>query len=194
MGKVVFDISMSLDGYITAANRTAEEPLGGGGERLHAWAFGGTAQDREILESGVASSGAVITGRRNYEDSVPWWGSDGPTGPARLPVFVLAHQVPAQVPEGGVYTFVATGIEDALTQAQTVSGDRVVCVMGGATVGRAYLDAGLVDELSIHLVPVLFGSGTRLFEDVEARLTQLENISAVQTPQATHLRFRIPQP
>jgi dihydrofolate reductase len=194
MSKVIFDISMSLDGFITAANRRPEEPMGDGGERLHEWAFAGGEPDREVLEAGVASSGAVITGRRTYEDSVPWWGSDGPTGPARLPVFVLSHTIPATVPENGVYSFIDTGIEDALKQAQVASGDKIVCVMGGATVGQAFLDAGLVDELSIHLVPVLFGSGTRLFEEAGARLTQLENLSATQTPRATHLRFRIPKP
>jgi dihydrofolate reductase len=156
MSKVIFDISMSLDGFVTAADQTA-----------------------------------VITGRRTYEDSLPWWGSDGPTGPARLPVFVLSHTAPTNVPDDGVYTFVDSGPEDALRQARAASGDRVVCVMGGATVGRAFLDAGLVDELSIHLVPVLFGGGTRLFEDLGARLTQLENLSATQTPSATHLRFRV---
>lgn len=194
MSKVILDISMSLDGFITAANQTPDEPMGDGGHRLHEWAFTGGDSDREVLEAGVASSGAVITGRRNYEDSVPWWGSDGPTGPVRLPVFVLSHEVPAAVPDDGVYTFVDTGIEDALKQARAASGDKVVCVMGGAKVGRAFLDAGLVDELSIHLVPVLFGSGTRLFEDLGARLTHLENLSATQTPWATHLRFRIPKP
>jgi dihydrofolate reductase len=192
MSKVIFDISMSLDGFITAANRRPEEPMGDGGERLHVWAFEGAERDREVLEAGVASSGAVITGRRTYDDSVPWWGSDGPTGPARLPVFVLSHQIPEVVPDDGVYTFIDTGIEDALNHAQAASGDKIVCIMGGAKVGQAYLAAGLVDELSIHLVPVLFGSGTRLFDDVGA-LTKLENLSVIQTPWATHLRYRIPK-
>jgi dihydrofolate reductase len=101
MGKVVFDISMSLDGFITAANQRPEQPMGEGGERLHEWAFGNDPRDREVLTGGAAALGAVICGRRTYDDSLPWWGAEGPTGPARVPVFVLSHDVPAEVPEGG---------------------------------------------------------------------------------------------
>ena len=102
MGKVSFDISMSLDGFVTAANRRPEEPMGDDGERLHAWAFKSEDErNRKILEGGAAL-GAVIAGRRTYDDSVPWWGPDGPTGPARVPVFVVSHTVPDAVPEGGV--------------------------------------------------------------------------------------------
>ena len=191
MSKVVFDISMSLDGFIAAANRRPEEPMGDGGQRLHDWAFGDDQRDRQVLTSGVASTGAVIAGRRTYDDSLPWWGADGPTGPARVPLFVVSHDTPEDIPENGVYTFVAGGIENALELARAAAGDKDVTVMGGAEIGQEYLRAGLVDELSIHLVPVLFGSGTRMFEHLRDQHIQLEPAGTVQTAAATHLRFRI---
>lgn len=191
MGKVVFDISMSLDGFMTAANRRPEEPMGDGGERLHEWAFGGDPRDREVLTGGVASIGAVIAGRRTYDDSVPWWGADGPTGPARVPVFVISHDVPEDTPDGGVYTFVTGGIERALEQAKATAGEKGVTVMGGADTGQQYLRAGLLDELSIHLIPVLFGSGTRMFDHLDDKHIELEPGETIQTPAATHLRYRV---
>ena len=192
MSTVVFDISMSLDGFITASDQTMAEPMGVGGERLHAWLSDGDERDLDVLETGVGSAGAVITGRRNYEHALPWWGADGPTGQARLPVFVVCGEVPADVPEGGVYTFVTDGIERAVQQAADAAGSKAVCVMGGAETARSFLAANLVDELSIHLVPVLFGTGTRLFEGLALdQHVALENVSALQTRSATHLRYRI---
>jgi dihydrofolate reductase len=191
MGKVTFDISMSLDGFVTASNMSPEEPMGKGGERLHEWAFGGEdKRDREVLERGISTTGAVIAGRRTYDDSIPWWGADGPTGPVRLPLFVVSHSVPEDVPEGGVYTFV-DGIEAALARAKEVAGEKDVNIMGGADIAQQYLRAGLVDEISIHLVPVLFGSGMRLFEQLGNEHMQLETIEAINTAAATHLRFRV---
>ena len=191
MAKVVFDISMSLDGFMTAANQRPEEPMGDGGLRLVQWALGDDARDREVLTVGVAGLGAVICGRRTYDTSFPWWGADGPTGSARVPVFVLTHETPEKVPEGGVYSFVTGGIQAALAQARAAAGDKDVTVMGGADAGQQYLRAGLVDELSIHLVPVLFGSGTRMFEHLGDQHLQLEPAETIQTPAATHLRYRI---
>ena len=96
MSSVIFDMSMSLDGYVRAANPRPEAPLGVGGEALHKWAMDDRdAAGRDILERGVAGTGAVICGRVTYDDSVPWWQADGPTGPARLPVVVLTHAAPA---------------------------------------------------------------------------------------------------
>lgn len=191
MTKVTFDISMSLDGFIRAADPTAEEPLGVGGEQLHQWAFGDDDRDRRVLAEGGQGVGAVIAGRRTYDDSNRYWGADGPTGPARLPVVVVTHEPPADFPEGGVYRFVTGGIEAALRDAGHVAADAAVTVMGGPDLGRQFLAAGLVDELSIHLVPVVFGRGTRLFQDLPGEHLQLEPLSAIQTPNATHLRFRI---
>lgn len=191
MGKVVFDISMSLDGFVTSSNQSRDEPLGAGGEQLHEWAFGADERGREVIESSVISLGAVIAGRKTYDDSVRWWGADGPTGPARRPVFVVTHQAPAESPDGGVYSFATDGIEKALVQAKDAAGDKDVAVMGGARIGQQYLAAGLVDEISIHLVPVLFGSGTSLFEHLDIGHVQLEPTEVIDTPVATHLRFRV---
>jgi dihydrofolate reductase len=191
MTNVIFDISMSLDGFVTASNVRPEEPLGDGGQRLHEWAFGEDERNRELLEEAMNFVGAVIAGRRTYDLSVASWGSDGPAGPARVPVFVVTHAEPDDTPEGGVYTFMTDGIESALEQAKAAAGDKVVAVMGGADIGQQFIRAGLVDEISIHLVPVLFGSGTRMFEHLGSEHIRLETAGVIETPEATHLRFHI---
>jgi dihydrofolate reductase len=183
---VVFDTSMSLDGYMTAAGRTAEEPMGPGGLRLVAW-----ASDTDYLERQVATLGAVIAGRTTYETSLPWWGPDGPSGSARRPVFVVTHDVPEQPPADGVYRFVTDGIESALRQARDAARAKVVVVMGGADVGRQYLAAGLVDELQLHLVPVLFGSGTPMFQPLDLGHVDLDLVETVESADAVHLRYRV---
>jgi dihydrofolate reductase len=191
VSSVIFDMSMSLDGYIRAANPRPDEPLGEGGEALHAWAVNDDdAAGRDVLNRGIAGTGAVICGRTTYDDSVRWWQADGPTGPARLPVFVLTHTAPSDAPAGGVYVFATTGIEDALAQAREAANGKTVSIMGGPAVGNQFLRAGLVDELSIHLVPVLFGAGTRLTETLPAHI-ELELADQVSAPSATHLRYRI---
>jgi dihydrofolate reductase len=188
VGKVVFDQSMSLDGFTTGPNPRPEEPNGDGGMRLIEWAFEGGEEDRGLLEEAVAGLGAVIAGRRTYDLSVPFWGPGGPTGEARAPVFVVTHEPPVERAEDAVSTFVTAGIEAALEQAKAVAADKDVCVMGGAGLGRQYLDAGLVDELSIHLVPVLLGDGTRMFD---AQRLPLEPVAVVGTTAATHVRYRV---
>jgi dihydrofolate reductase len=191
MAKVILDISMSLDGFVTAAGATAEEPVGPGGEVLHDWAFGEDERGRQVLEDGVAGLGAVVTGRTTYDTSLPWWGPNGPSGSARRPVFVVTHRAPAESPEDGVYRFVTDGIESACKQAQAAAGEQDVCVMGGANIAQQYVAAGLLDEISIHLVPILFGGGTRLFEHLGDEHIRLEPMAAVETPPAIHLRFRV---
>jgi len=191
MTRGIFDTSMSLDGFVTASNVRPEEPMGDGGQRLHEWAFGDDERNRELLAEAVNSIGAVIAGRRTYDLSVPWWGADGPAGPTRVPVFVVTYAEPEEVPEGGVYTFVTDGIESALEKAKAAAGDKDVAVMGGADIGQQYIGAGLVDEISIHLVPVLFGGGAQLFEHLGSEHIQLENAGVIETPEATHLRFRL---
>lgn len=191
MGKTIFDTSMSLDGFTTASGQTPEEPMGGGGLRLVEWAFTNDETNRRFLEGSVAGLGAVICGRRTYDHSLPWWGADGPTGLARRPVFVVTHEAPAQTPPGSVYQFVTDGIESALKQAQATAGDKDVTIMGGADLGRQYIAADLVDEISIHLVPVLFGTGTRMFDDLHKGHVQLQAVDTLATPDATHLRYRI---
>jgi dihydrofolate reductase len=118
-------------------------------------------------------------------------GADGPSGEARRPLFVVTHEAPEESPEGGVYTFVTDGIGSALERAKAASGGKVVTVMGGASIGQQYIAARFVDEISIHLVPVLFGGGTRMFEHLGGEHIELEPIEAIETRAATHLRYRI---
>jgi dihydrofolate reductase len=191
MGKVIWDMSMSLDGFITASNRRPEEPMGDGGERLHEWFFAEDERDREILARAGESLGALIAGRRTCDDSVRFWGADGPTGAARFPLFVVTHEAPKESPEGGVYAFVTDGIEGALERAKAAAGGRDVAVMGGADVGRQLVRAGPVDEIGVHLVPVLFGSDLRMFGHLGDEHVELETVELIDTAAATHLRFRI---
>ena len=188
MGIVIYDKSMSLDGFIAGANMRLEAGLGDDGERLHDWAFQDEA-GREMLEREIARLGAVICGRRTFDMSIQYWGADGPTGSARVPLFVLSHGVADDVPDGGVYTF-TDDVETALARARETAGDKNISLMGGE-VGRQYLRAGVVDEISVHLVPVLFGSGTRMFEDVVDEHVTLELVEVAESPHATHLRYRV---
>ena len=189
--KVVLDVSMSLDGFMTAAERTPDEPMGRGGLRLMEWALGGDSRGAQVLRDGVAGLGASIAGRETYDTSVPWWGADGPSGEARRPLFVVTHQAPESSPDNGVYTFVTDGLDSALAQATAAADGRDVCIMGGASIGQQYIAAGLVDELSVHLVPVLFHRGTRMFDHLGVDHTQLHVLDVVATPVATHLRYAV---
>lgn len=192
MGKAVLVQSISLDGFTTAAKQTKEEPMGDGGLALVDWIMGDENDvNRQFLEKSISNLGAVICGRKTYDTSVPWWGANGPSGSARRPVFVVTHSVPKASPENGVYSFVTEGIEKALEQAQKVAGDKDISVMGGATVCQQFLNAGLLDDIQIHLVPVLFGSGTRLFDHLGSNHIKLESISVFETPSVTHLRYRV---
>ncbi|MFW6090555.1 MAG: dihydrofolate reductase family protein [Actinomycetota bacterium] len=191
MGKVIVDISMSVDGLATASGVSAEQPLGAGGERLHSWFFGDDDRNQEAHGNAVGEVGAIIAGRRTYDLSVPWWGPDGPSGPRRIPVFVVTHSAPEDAPEGSVYTFVSSGIDQALQRARRAADGRDVAVMGGADIVQQYLRAGLVDELSIHQVPVLLGGGTPLFDEHGGARLELETVDVIATTDATHLRFRV---
>ena len=163
MGKVIFDISMSLDGFISGANARPEAGwagLGDGGERLHDWGFNSAdPRNREILE-GYATAGANIFGRTGYDHSILNWGTDGPSGAARVPTVILSHSVPQDVPDGGVYTFVDR-VEAAFETAKKLAGDKDVYIMG-ANVAQQFLKLGRIDEVSIHLVPVVSVSYTHL--------------------------------
>jgi dihydrofolate reductase len=188
MGIVTYDKSASLDGFIAGANVRLEAGLGDDGERLHDWAFQDEA-GLKLIQREVAKLGAVICGRRTYDMSIPHWGDGGPTGEARVPLFVLSHGVPDDVPQGGVYTFVGD-LETALARAREVAGDRNISVMG-ADVGRQLVDAGVIDEISVHVVPVLFGSGTPIFgAGVDGHVT-LELVSMTESRYAVHLRYRV---
>jgi len=192
MGKVIFDISMSLDGFITGANPRAEAGWGGlgdGGERLHDWGFNSAdPRNHEIMEK-YATIGANIFGRTGYDHSILNWGADGPSGAARVPTVIVSHSVPQDVPDGGVYTFVDS-VEAAFETAKKLAGDKNILIMG-ADVPQQFLKRGLIDEVSIHLAPVVFGSGTRLFEGLGSEHIPLEIIEVIQTAEAIHLRFRV---
>ena len=189
MGKVIFDISMSLDGFITAANARPEAGLGDGGERLHDWGFNSPdPSNREIMEW-YTTIGANIFGRTGYDHSILHWGADGPTGAARIPTVIVSHSLPQDIPEGGVYTFV-DGVEAALETAKKLAGDKAIYITG-ADVAQQFLKRGLVDEISIHLVPVLFGRGRRLFEHLDSEHISPEVMEVIQTAEAIHMRFRL---
>ena len=189
MSKLRLEISMSVDGYVTASGVRPEEPMGDGGQQLHEWAFGDDERGREVLAESQRSAGASIAGRRTYDLSIPWWGADGPGGEARTPTFIVSHDTPKQVPEGGVYTFAGTPIE-ALELARAAAGGKDVDVFS-ASVGQQLLQAGRVDEVRIHLVPVLLGAGTRLFENIGSGHIQLEVLDVIEGPKATHLRYAV---
>jgi dihydrofolate reductase len=191
MGKVIFDMSVSLDGFVTAAHISAEEPLGVGGEVLHQWAMGADPADAEAVAASADRLGALIAGRRTYDASIRWWGADGPTGPRRLPLFVVTHNVPDDVPADSVYTFITDGLEAALKQAQAAAGDADVAIMGGPDLGQQYLAKGLLDEIGVHIAPVLFGAGTPMFDDLVGGHIGLEVVEVLPTPSATHLRYRV---
>ena len=187
MSKVILDMSMSLDGFATASGQTAEEPMGPGGLKLVNWAIDNPDErSREVMARGVGGTGAVIVGRRTYDTSVAWWGDDGPTGDKDLPIFVVTHR---ESEPYGVYRFVTGGLESAVAQAKEAAGDKTVAV-SGAELGQNLLRAGLLDEISVHVVPVLFGSGTPLFDQIDAHV-ELEPLEVIDTPNALHLRFRV---
>lgn len=187
----VFDISISLDGYITGPHQTADEPLGRGGDALHDWSMADDPAGRREVTAAVERYGAVIAGRTTYDHSLPSWGADGPSGEVRRPVVVVTHQAPADSPENGVYEFVTGGIEAAQSRAEEVAGSGDVCVMGGANVARQFILAGRVDEISLHIAPVLFGDGMRLFGSVETEALRLEPIHVAESRMATHVRYRV---
>ncbi|MFT4030758.1 MAG: dihydrofolate reductase family protein [Protaetiibacter sp.] len=185
MTTVVFDISMSLDGYITDVEQTPENGLGREGERLHAW-LGGTDEDLAALTPATA----IVTGHRTLVDSLPYWGADGPSGERRIPVMVLSRSGGSELPADSVYRF-ADSPAAALRLARELAGDGDVCVMGGAMTAQSFFAEDLIDEVSLHLMPVMFGGGTRLFDGLPPRLTELEQLSVVPTKLATHLRYRV---
>lgn len=211
MGKIISDISMSLDGYIAGPKPTLKEPLGQGGEDLHEWVVrlaawrkphgmsgGETGPDGDVMEESVANIGAVIMGRKMFsggegpweKDPNPdgWWGD---TPPFHVPVFVLTKHKREKVrKEGGTsFTFVTDGIQSALSQAKKAAGDKDISIAGGANAIQQFIKVGLVDELQIHMVPVLLGGGTRLLDNLGD--SKLEKMRVIDSPLVTHLKFRL---
>jgi dihydrofolate reductase len=215
MGQVIFDITTSLDGFVAGPSPSPENPLGEGGEQLHDWSTENRAwRERHGLEGGednanseviaesIARQGALIMGRRMFsggfgpgpwaDDPNPdgWWGDDPPF---HNPVFILTHHArePVEKQGGTTYTFVTEGIEAALEQARAVAGDKDVVVVGGADAIQQCLAAGVIDEFEVHVAPMLLGGGTSLFGDLGANAPQVELTRVIDSPGATHLRYRV---
>jgi dihydrofolate reductase len=209
MSSVTCQISMSLDGFVAGPNQSVENPIGEGGMRLHEWVFGldsWRAQhgleggertvDAEVVDEVVQGIGAYIMGRNMFgggagpwdETWTGWWGEDPPF---HAPVFVLTHHArePLAMAGGTTFTFVTDGIASALEQARTAAGDKDVAIAGGASAARQYLAAGILDELYLHIVPVVLGAGERLFEDVGD--PTLEPVKVVASPAVTHIKYRV---
>jgi len=189
MALVICDISTSLDGYVTGPNDSRENPFGDGAGMLHDWLFdAATDEDRAILQQMLDSVGAIVMGRRSFDknEGDGGWGDSGPIGD--VPCFVVTHNEPT-TSYAPVFTFVTDGVVSAIEQAKTVAGDKVVG-LHGATVMQQALPLGLVNEIHVHVNPVLLGGGTPLFGPLESAMI-LERTQAVATPAATHLAYRV---
>jgi dihydrofolate reductase len=201
MAKVVVDLSMSLDGFIAGPNDGKKYPLGQrGGEHIFDWFFTGDkpyhgidvfkveGNNKQVVDEMIERSGAMIAGRRTYDITDGWGGSHPIKG---LPIFILSHSVPRDIPQGdSKITFVTDGIESAIEQAKAAAGDKDVGI-GGASAAQQALKAGLVDELVIHVSPYILGNGVRLFEHLGDDAIQLEPIDTLEGPMVTHLRYRV---
>jgi dihydrofolate reductase len=202
MGKVHVDITMSLDGFIAGPNDSPELGLGEGGELLHEWIFGLESwrkahgleggernRDGEILDEATRNNGAIILGRRMFDNAKGW----GDEPPFKVPVFVLTHESREPLTKGATtFTFVNDGIESALAQARASAGDdKDISIAGGANTIQQYLAAGLVDEIQIHVAPLLLGGGVRLFDGVDGDGIELQLTRVVDSPAVAHLRFRV---
>jgi dihydrofolate reductase len=209
MGSVRCHISVSLDGFVAGPNQSPKDPLGEGGERLHEWALATDAwrrqhgrpggernADAEVIDETVRGVGAYVMGRRMFgggegpwdESWRGWWGDEPPF---HRPVFVLTHHPREPLPmEGGTrFTFVTDGIEAALEGAEREAGDGDIMIAGGASTIQQYLAAGLLDELLLHIVPVVLGGGARLLENVgDPTLTP---VSVTASPSVTHINYRV---
>ncbi len=217
MGNVTVDITMSLDGYVAGPNQSRDEPLGEGGEGLHEWAIatqsfqelhgrggGEDNPDSKLLAEGFEGLGAVVMGRRMFGGGEGPWGSDpsfddpwegwwGDDPPFHVPVFVLTHHArePLAKQGGTTFTFVTEGIEAAVEQAQSTAGEKVISIAGGAETIQQCLQAGLVDEMQLHVVPQLLGDGERLLENLGPQLPELEIARVIESPAVTHLKYRV---
>lgn len=211
MSRLRFRISMSLDGFVAGPDQSVKNPLGIGGEQLHEWVVplaewraahgrqgGEVNASSAVMKESLENIGATIMGRNMFgghpgpwDPAKPWTGWWGKNPPFHHPVFVLTHHArePLQLEGGTTFTFVTTGTEDAIAQARRAARGKDVALAGGARAAQQYLAAGLVDEMEIHLVPTLLGSGERLFDGVGSDLHGLELVRTVATPKVTHLKF-----
>jgi dihydrofolate reductase len=183
MGIVFLSITMSLDGFTAGQMITQENPMGVNGQLLHRWLFANKQkEDEEVATNMFKNCGAVILGSRTYTTAIDGvWESQSPFP---VPALVLSSKK-INVIQG--FTVVNDGIQTALSQAKSIAKEKDVLVMGGASVAQQYLEAGLLDEVHIHIAPILLGSGTRLFEKENNRIIELTKINVIETPSATHL-------
>jgi len=189
MGKVIIAMSMSLDGYVAGPNINVEFPMGEGGLRLHEWLFNSAAnkQDEELIRELLATTGAVVLGKRTFDVGLAEWGDT----PYPAPSFVVTHRAqPKRIEKSGTFTFVTEGVESAVQRAKIAGGNRNVTLMG-ASICEQSLEAGLVDEILINLVPVVLAEGSRLFSGAGHRRVELEQVQVIESPQVTHLRYRV---
>jgi dihydrofolate reductase len=200
---------MSLDGFVAGPNQSIENPIGEGGMRLHEWVFeteswreqhglggGERNADAEVVDEVVRGVGAYIMGRKMFgggdgpweQTWTGWWGEDPPF---HAPVFVLTHypREPLAMQGGTTFTFITEGIESALAQARNAAGGKDVAIAGGASAVQQYLAAGMLDELYLHIVPVILRAGERLLEDVGA--PTLEPVKVIASPAVTHVKYRV---
>ncbi len=207
MGKVTFNMTMSLDGYVAGPNDGPENGLGDGGNALFKWYFNGdtevpisdgqmtlkvSAQSAALLKEAFANYGAGVWGRRTFEIAHAWGGHPpiGDPKPPGSPTFVVTHHVPQEwVYDGSPFTFVTEGVESAIAQAKQAAGDKDVVICTASILQQA-LKAGLVDEINVDVAPLLLGAGVRLFENIGAPI-QLELKRTVAAPGVTHLAFRV---
>ncbi|WP_314195951.1 dihydrofolate reductase family protein [uncultured Arthrobacter sp.] len=200
MGRVVCDITVTADGYSAGLNQTEQRPFGddggdGSGDGLHGWMFKTPHENRTEIDQIIAAK-AFIMGRNMFgpvrgewdRQWNGWWGDDPPF---HAPVYVLTHHArePQPMDGGTTYHFVTDGIESALAQARAAAGDGDVAIGGGATTVNQYLAAGLIDELRLHIAPLTFGAGTRLFEGVPP--LKLEQVSSRAATLVTHVTYRV---
>jgi dihydrofolate reductase len=192
---VTCDIAVSSDGYAAGPNQSLEHPLGEGGDRLHRWRFEQPAENAAVIEA-ITSAGAYIMGRNMFgpgrgewdTDWTGWWGDEPPY---HAPVFVLTHHArePLTMLGGTTFTFVTDGIESALEQARAAAGEGTVAIAGGPATVREYLSAGLIDELRLHIAPVVLGAGEPLLEGLDD--LKLEQVSSDEKESVTHVTYRV---
>jgi dihydrofolate reductase len=198
MTKVIADISMSLDGYVTAPGVDLEHGLGVGGEAIHGWVLEEprSASDEAVLAQSFEETGAVVMGRRLYDivDGPHGWNDDIGYGydsdqSVAPTCYVVTHEAPTQVRLSSRFRFVTQGVAAAIEHARLAAGDKHVVVMGGANIIDQTLAAKLADELRIHLSPLLLGGGTKLFDLIGP--TTLIQRQVTESPRATHLRYEV---